>query len=384
MTANQCFNQNVLKITMPKLLSRSAWVVAYSLFLFILVEFVVRLFFGFIVGSDAFFYGFVANQAELDISRHENIVHGRYSRYFPGQVKDDTDVSGNRFQVEMNNNGFRKPNYSTGKEPGTIRVVTLGASSTFGYHSRDHETYPAVLNTLLIEHCPHAKIEVINLGIPHLDAEQITNLFIDEGARLSPDIVTFYEGVNDSQGGNWRAPKNLSLGQQIRIFLRDKILTVKLIRQLTRQKKMFTTAQVEENKTTTLAKFLRHLNILREAVRDSGAQFVVATQLAKSDLYSDTEIAGISYASEVSEIYAQLDEQGAIPNGKRIILVHHHLMNALKAWALNNRIVTIDVVEELGTHRQELISWVHLSPTGNKLVANEFAASLAPLICSGE
>jgi len=237
---------------------------------------------------------------------------------------------------------------------------------------------------LLIEHCPHAKIEVINLGIPHLDAEQITNLFIDEGARLSPDIVTFYEGVNDSQGGNWRAPKNLSLGQQIRIFLRDKILTVKLIRQLTRQKKMFTTAQVEENKTTTLAKFLRHLNILREAVRDSGAQFVVATQLAKSDLYSDTEIAGISYASEVSEIYAQLDEQGAIPNGKRIILVHHHLMNALKAWALNNRIVTIDVVEELGTHRQELISWVHLSPTGNKLVANEFAASLAPLICSGE
>src|SRR5262249_13086620 len=84
--------------------------------------------------------------------------------------------------------------------PGVTRVVTLGASSTFGFSDRDDETYPYYLEQFL-NHDAHGKrFEVINLGIPHLKSDQIAALFEQEALPLRPDVVTFYEGINDSWG----------------------------------------------------------------------------------------------------------------------------------------------------------------------------------------
>ena len=94
---------------------------------------------------------------------------------------------------------FRGRDFQTQKAPGVIRVVTLGASSTFGYYDRDEETYPFLLETLLNAESPESlRFEVINLGIPHLKMASIYQLFMAEALPLQPDIVTFYEGNNDA------------------------------------------------------------------------------------------------------------------------------------------------------------------------------------------
>jgi hypothetical protein len=122
-----------------------------------------------------------------------------YRKYRPNQVRYDfASGSGERFQVKINSRGFRGREFAEAKRPGVVRVVTLGASSTFGYYNRDSETYPAQLEQILRSGCTTKNYEVINLGIPHLKASQSALLFRSEGLPLDPDVVTFYEGVNDA------------------------------------------------------------------------------------------------------------------------------------------------------------------------------------------
>jgi hypothetical protein len=42
------------------------------------------------------------------------------------------------------------------------------------------------------------RFEVINFAIPDADAYEIRAMFVAEGLDLDPDVITFYEGRNDS------------------------------------------------------------------------------------------------------------------------------------------------------------------------------------------
>ena len=99
--------------------------------------------------------------------------------------------------------GFAVEKFDETKKPGVTRIITLGSSSTFGYYDRDNETYPYYLEQILNKALRSTgRFEVINLGIPHLRSEEILSLFQAEAIPLRPDVVTFYEGVNDAARGN--------------------------------------------------------------------------------------------------------------------------------------------------------------------------------------
>ena len=74
---------------------------------------------------------------------------GVYSKYLPGQFKRNRDEYGQLNDISINNRGFRGRDISSDKPSGVFRVVTLGASSTFGYRNRDQETYPHYLEQYL-------------------------------------------------------------------------------------------------------------------------------------------------------------------------------------------------------------------------------------------
>ena len=103
-----------------------------------------------------------------------------------------------------------------------MRVLALGASSTFGYYSRDDQTYPFLLERELEARCrDRQRYEVINLGIPHLDSPSIAALFQSEGAVLDPDVVTFYEGVNDTNAVVRKLERDrLALHRPVQVLLR--------------------------------------------------------------------------------------------------------------------------------------------------------------------
>lgn len=104
-----------------------------------------------------------------------------------------------RWHVQTNTRGFRSPEFSMQREPGTIRIVMLGDSSTFGWGVEASEGYPAQLRAALAERLrvPLERVEVINLGVPGYSSFQGLILLQRLGLALAPDLVVWSFLSND-------------------------------------------------------------------------------------------------------------------------------------------------------------------------------------------
>lgn len=108
-------------------------------------------------------------------------------------VQDTLGVRGKpygRYKVwQLNAYGFRGPEITRSPKPGCIRVMTLGASETFGlYESPGHE-YPAQLATALRQ--PQC-YEVVNASIFGLTIPNIRETWNNWTSHFQPAIVTIY------------------------------------------------------------------------------------------------------------------------------------------------------------------------------------------------
>ncbi len=108
-------------------------------------------------------------------------------------VQDALGVRGKpfgRYKVwQLNAFGFRGPEITRSPRPGCIRVITLGASETFGlYESQGHE-YPAELAKALRE---PGCYEVVNASIFGLTIPNIRQSWNNWTSQFQPAIVTIY------------------------------------------------------------------------------------------------------------------------------------------------------------------------------------------------
>ena len=99
--------------------------------------------------------------------------------------------------VAIDREGLRGPEIGI-KAPGTLRVLALGDSFTFGVGARERETYPARLQEILRSRGIHA--EVLNAGAPGYGVPDEVAWFERWGRPLAPDVilVTVFIG-NDLQ-----------------------------------------------------------------------------------------------------------------------------------------------------------------------------------------
>jgi SGNH hydrolase-like domain, acetyltransferase AlgX len=99
------------------------------------------------------------------------------------------------FQVwagfKLNSLGFRTPEYTRVKPPGTYRVIALGDSFTFdsGFVPLDG-MWHALVGARLAERTGRP-VEVVNLGVLGIGPCFALRLFQLEGQRLAPDLVLF-------------------------------------------------------------------------------------------------------------------------------------------------------------------------------------------------
>jgi lysophospholipase L1-like esterase len=311
------------------------------------------------------------------VSTHENACGG-YSKYFPNQRRVDYDkLTKEVFKVTINKYGFRGEDFVVEKAPGIIRIVNLGASSTFGYHDRDNETYPVYLEEILNERCgSQFEYEVINLGIPHLTSEAIYNLYLNEAVKLNPDVVTFYEGFNDAA-----------------IKLPDPKSTEKLVSRLS--KRLIIVAlphnrqgQVKVSKqyldrmlNETSDRFLKNIKKLRDECKKNGSIFIVSNQQATSKSIERKELKGITYQQEVEMIRQKISSSEQVSQSEFTLLVHAGLMARLKTWISDKDIPFVDAIEALDQDRDVLVSRVHLSPAGNRMIAAAMADAILKHTC---
>ena len=184
---------------MQSFLKNSSIILINTLLLFIFIEITVR-FATSIRYSDFKYltYGFKFNNtiySTIGIPNYRPYTRGYFA--FPNnKIFNKLDWSSK--PLKINNLGLRGPDINLIKELNTYRIVTMGASSTFGYTVNDDETYAAVLQDILNENFLNNNFEVINAGLPWFSTKDILVLFENLVIKLNPSIVTFYIGFNDA------------------------------------------------------------------------------------------------------------------------------------------------------------------------------------------
>ncbi|MDH3521196.1 MAG: SGNH/GDSL hydrolase family protein [Myxococcales bacterium] len=328
---------------------------------------------------------------------------GSYAKYLPHQKKSlHSTVTGKMTDARINNHGFRGADFTLEKPDGVVRVVALGASSTFGYGSRDDETYPRKLEEMLNQRAPEGtRFEVLNLGIPHATSDHILSLFLAEGLQLDPDFVILYAGANDSAlkekpggvGGLWSA-------------LSERLLLIRFADQMLGSAvpgsvEIWSDAYAERRQHV----FLRNVEALRAACAERGIRFIAVTQQATSIAVPLAELKGLSYEDEVRLVRERVARgvvgshdsmktwrdlagrvarlpvgQGAAERKRlanldktRIFLIHARLMQGLREWARGREVGFVDGIAILDDARDLLISWVHLHPEANQKLARALA-----------
>jgi lysophospholipase L1-like esterase len=335
-------------------------------------------------------YGFAPDsRARHTVALHDDL-RARYSKFPPGVRRTDYDpLTGATFPVRINAQGFRGADFPARKAPGTVRIVTLGASSTFGYHARDDATWPFRLEALLKDRCPDRRYEVLNLGIPHLMSEEIAALFFAEALPLEPDVVTFYEGVNDASQRRERhhLRKTLRRSAVLRTayrVARDHVLLVRFADEVVRPRvRGYDADEVRAHEAGRAELFLEHLETIRAECARRGIAFVVATQQASSLEVPRERLRGVSYAQEESLVKRRLAEKGSIDAPSMAFLTHAQLMQALRAWAAERGVPLVDAIAALDDRRDCLVSWVHLTPEGNDRIARAFVPTILSLTSEG-
>jgi lysophospholipase L1-like esterase len=100
-------------------------------------------------------------------------------------------------QFAINREGLRGPEIGA-KAPGTVRILALGDSFTFGVGAQEAETYPARLQQIL--RARGVQAEVLNAGAPGFGVPDEVAWYERWGRPLQPDVVVLAVFVaNDLQ-----------------------------------------------------------------------------------------------------------------------------------------------------------------------------------------
>lgn len=136
----------------------------------------------------------------LGIERGEElgttVLHYRPHPYFNYGLNPDYAYPDGR--KPYNSHGFRMPEWPPAKEKGTIRIIALGGSTTFGmFARRGDDVWPAMVEKRLRRRFSFP-VEVLNLGVPGYTANELLGVLCMLVPELEPDIVLIHCGANDA------------------------------------------------------------------------------------------------------------------------------------------------------------------------------------------
>lgn len=97
--------------------------------------------------------------------------------------------------VRTNALGLRGPEV---RDDGSIRILALGDSCTWGWRVAENESYPAALQALLDQVTSPGRYQVINAGTPGYTSYQGLVYLRERGLALQPKTVIIALGFNDA------------------------------------------------------------------------------------------------------------------------------------------------------------------------------------------
>jgi lysophospholipase L1-like esterase len=84
------------------------------------------------------------------------------------------------------------------REPDTLRIITMGGSTTRSAHLPPDERYPSVLETVLEAESAGRRVEVLNAGMEWWSTKHSLINYVTYLRRLNPDVVVIMHAINDA------------------------------------------------------------------------------------------------------------------------------------------------------------------------------------------
>ena len=189
----------------------------------------------------------------------------------------------------VNSAGGRGPEWVERKPAGSIRILAIGESSTFGSANAEDHTWPTVLGNAL-ETSQGLKVDMLNFGIPGQRIKGMVKLLSAVLEKYHPDVVAHYAGFNETWADT-EVPQFLS-------FLNYRSMLYTYI-----YEKMYFRAEASAQRLVPDTRtYEKGFQALVKVARDHGARLVVVEQA----------IAGGATAREGAECAATWRDEEAL------------------------------------------------------------------------
>ena len=377
-------------------LRRFVGAVAPTLIAIALLEVVLRIGLSLAHGGSQYylFYGFHGMVGRVGISPW-SVNDGGYYKFPPNYVLRGAAGQGDP-TASTNSLGFRGPDFEPHKPVGTFRVIALGESSTFGFHNTDTGTYPYLLQQLFRDDASLYRVEVINAGFPYYNSSSILNLLTHELGNYDPDLLTLYNGYNDT---GW--PEQVNLRFRAQVWLQHHSAIYLVFKQYLLTDKRYYKLQarlqsklpklpairgepiderfVDHTAEVKAARFRRNVMAIATFAKQRNIPLVLIRQpvtTAWGVQRSDYD----TYESECRLIREKL--VGGQPLSGREIqqLIHRRFLQELDAIAREENLPLVDNVAIVDQDRRRLTSWVHLTEEANARLAEALKAVIEPFV----
>jgi hypothetical protein len=133
--------------------------------------------------------------------------------------------------------------------------------------------------------------------------------------------------------------------------------------------------------------FLVDLDQIRRLTEEHGIPFIIINQQANSKSWygmpkaERMKLKGVTYQDEIDQIKALVAAGESISGYEFNFLVHDRLMRDLETWAKEHELPFIDFIEILDDQRHLMMSWVHLGPEANHIMASTLAEEILRRLC---
>jgi lysophospholipase L1-like esterase len=285
------------------------------------------------------------------------------------------EVRGSTFHITINSHGFRGDEFTINKPPRTIRIVCLGASTTFsGETSSNATTWTHLLQQQIQQDFPQVKVEVINAAVPgYVAADNLKNLK-HRVLALDPDLVIYYELNNQIVRDTQQLARERGLLPAPHSPVVKAIVDHSLLANLVdKNLKIYWRGRSTETRIDSIplslpTQFLGELEEMRRILSERGVPMVLSTFVVKYRRDQDraTQIAN----ADVAFYYMPwMSIDGML-----------HAMDvynqAILDYAANHQMLAIDDRFVIPADAEHFVDCMHLSTRGNAVMAKRFSGAL--------
>lgn len=333
------------------------------------------------------FYGFHNLVGRVGVSPW-SVYSGDHFKFPPNYVLQGAAGQGTE-TASTNSLGFRGPDFEPAKTPDTFRVLTLGGSSTFGFHNADDETYPFYLQSEFLDEERDIQVEVINAGFPYYTSASIRSLLEDELFEYDPDLLTLYTAYNDASwplqlGAGTRLVFWLQQHSTIYLVAKETVLTDQRIYKI--QKKLrrrlqegFDPGALEDMAEQVAARYRQNLEAILSMAMDHGVPTVLIRQ-PMTTRQQNKGIGELTYEQEYEAVVEKLEKREYTSTFDIRMILHHRLIEELDAIAKEHDLPIVDNIALLDQNPSGLTTWVHLTADANERLAAEIHSALLPVM----